>query len=72
MARKLYDLHLGHSPLTDRVYIGTLKKDNLWDEKHDVTNEFITCVLARFGGFVETFTREDGKKFEVTAREIKE
>jgi len=42
-------LHLGHSPLTGKIYLGKQKNTNEWSgEKRDVTNEFIQVMLHKF------------------------
>ena len=41
-------LHLGYSPLTEKIYLGK-QNGNYWvGEKRDVTNEFIQVMLHKF------------------------
>jgi hypothetical protein len=41
-------MHLGHSPLTGRIYLGR-QKDNHWvGQKRDVTNEFLQVMEQKF------------------------
>ena len=41
-------MHLGHSPLTDNIYLGKQKGNHWVGEKRDVTNEFIQVMLQKF------------------------
>lgn len=39
------EYHLGHSPLTNTIYAGTLiKAGTMWRDKSDVTEEALACV----------------------------
>ena len=72
MKVELEKLRLGGSPLSDRVYAGTLTPSGkVWREKTDVTNDFLTVAIARWSGKVETIEDEEGKKYEITVKEIK-
>jgi hypothetical protein len=43
---KLENIHLGFSPLTERVYMGTQMKDGkTWKDKIDVTQEFLAMLF---------------------------
>lgn len=51
---------IGHSPLTDKVYIGRQNAEKgMWvgNDKRDITNEFIAVSLSYFG---ENTIREIG------------
>ena len=70
----LEKLHLNMSELTNEVFVGTIepKNKNLWKNKKDVTNEFIACVIQKWKGHKQEFTsRTDGKKYEISVKEIK-
>lgn len=70
----LKNLHVGNSPLTNRIYVGTVLKDG-WSwgaNKQDVTG--VACaavsqhVLAKGQPVIVT---ENGKpKYEITVREL--
>ena len=41
-------LHLGYSPLTEKIYLGKQNK-NVWvGEKRDITNEFLQVMEQKF------------------------
>lgn len=41
-------MHLGFSPLTNRVYLGKQNKDQWVGDKRDVTSEFLQVMLQMF------------------------
>ena len=65
---------LGYSPLTERIYIGTVnkKKPNEWSgKKIDMTSNFIQVLLQKFEPGTESTITVDGKpKYTITVREI--
>lgn len=62
-------LRLGKSAITEDIYAGYLSKDGkTWVKKENVTDEFISAVIARWGGFRETLTASDGTRYEVSVR----
>ncbi|MHC2090046.1 DUF7446 family protein [Methylobacterium sp. CM6244] len=67
-------LRIGHSPLSGRIYIGSVGKDeNLWlSDKTDVTTEALLAVARHIGpGFVTTLAHNDGGPFiEIEVREV--
>jgi hypothetical protein len=66
----LKNIHLGHSPLTDMIYVGHLKKDKqTWRDKVDVTNDFLAAVISRWSGYKQII-HGNGKRYEITVREI--
>jgi hypothetical protein len=72
MKVELQNLTIGHSSLSDSVFVGTLNKaKNKWVNKKDVTGEFIGCVISRFNGFKETVECSDGKTYEIQVKEVK-
>lgn len=68
---KLEELRLMKSAITDNFYVGKPSKDGLtWSSKIDVTNDFLACVLARWAGYTENITCDNGKKYEIAVKEI--
>ena len=45
---KLEDIHIASSPLTDRMYIGTLSKRDpgAWSQKRDCTGVFLGALMG--------------------------
>ena len=41
-------MHLGHSPLTGRIYLGRQKGDHWVGDKRDVTSEFLQVMEHKF------------------------
>ncbi len=67
------NIRLGHSKLSDRIFAGYLSKDGKrWISKKDITSDFIGAVIDRFSGYRETITVSDGRKYEITVKEIKD
>lgn len=70
MKVELEKLKLGHSSLTDRIFIGTVvKSGDKWINKVDVTNDFIACVLARWENQKEVIESDKGK-WEISVKKI--
>jgi hypothetical protein len=56
---------IGHSPLTDKVYLGKQNKEKgMWvGEKEDITNDFIAVSFAYFReNTIRTITSSDDSK----------
>lgn len=70
MKIELENITLGHSPLTDSIFAG-VGNGRVWKHKKDVTNSFIDCVLSRWTGYKETIVASDGKKYEISVKELK-
>ena len=74
MKIELDDIRLAHSPLTDTIFAGVLdmrKSTNItWRCKTDVTNDFITAVIARWENQTQTISLEDNQ-WEITVKKIK-
>lgn len=69
----LNNIRLGHSKLSDNIFAGYLSKDGkTWEQKKDITSDFIGAVIDRFAGYRETLTVSDGRKYEITVKEIKD
>jgi len=72
MKVELEKLRLNISPLTDEVYVGTVKKNSPeWINKHAITNDFLSCVITRWNGYKESITVSDGKTYEISVKELK-
>lgn len=64
-------LHLGHSELTDEIFVGTLTPTKTkWRNKINVTNMFLDCVIKRWEGQTEEVTC-GSHSWEVTVKKIK-
>lgn len=71
---RLEDIRIGVSPLSDRIYIGTVsKKDpSLWLTKLDATSQFIGNLLTwTEPGTIRTVTSTDGSEYEIEVRRTK-
>jgi hypothetical protein len=59
-------LHLGYSPLTEKIYLGKQKGKEWIGEKRDVTSEFIQTMLQKFEPEKEnTITAGGVPKFKI-------
>ena len=70
---KLEDIKIGVSPLTDRVYVGTVSKKDpgLWLQKHEATSNFCQALFAWVEpGTVRTIDSSNGDRFEVEVRKV--
>lgn len=70
----LEQVRIGVSPLTDRIYIGTVSKKDptLWLSKVDATSQFIANLLTwTEPGTVRTVVGNDGSEFEITVKRTK-
>jgi hypothetical protein len=64
------NLTLGVSPITKTVFAGRLnKKGNMWIQKTDVTNQFLSCCIEYFKEGEENIISVDGKPFAKITRE---
>lgn len=67
----LANIRVAKGAISDRIYAGYLNKDKrTWRQKVDVTNDFLAAVIERWNGFAETITSSEGKRYEVSVREI--
>lgn len=56
------NLKLGVSPLTKNVYAGRLNKQGtIWQQKVDITGQFLSCVLHYFDHGTENTITADGE-----------
>ncbi len=68
---KVEDIRVGVSATTGRFHAGTLNcQSSRWLQYVDVTDDFVHAVIERYSGKVETVTRDDGRQFEITVREV--
>jgi hypothetical protein len=68
---ELDNLTLGHSKISDEVFIGIANKDgNRWLKKANVTNSFIGAVISRWEGKKEIISQGD-QKWEISCKKIK-
>lgn len=70
---KLDDLHIGVSPLTDRVYVGTVNKRSpgIWNSKADCTSRFIGALMDWTPpGTVRVVTDNRGGRYEIEVRKV--
>lgn len=71
---RLEDIKLGVSPLTDRVYLGTVSKKDpgLWLQKRDAVSDVCRVLLEWVTpGHKRTFFDNAGNEFELTLIQIK-
>lgn len=70
---KLEDIHIASSPLTERVYVGTLSKrePGVWAQKHDCTGQFLGALMGWCPpGTIRIITDNHGGKYEVEVRKV--
>ena len=66
----LENITLGHSPLTDEIFAGTVNKGGkTWRNKKNVTNEFIDCCIKRWEGQKEIIQAGENE-WEISVRKI--
>lgn len=71
MKHKLKDVRLVISPLTGHAIIGVpSKKEGLFKDKWDITNDFLHAVVSRWNGFKETLVAGD-KVYQIHVKELK-
>lgn len=70
MKLELDKITIGYSELTDSVFVGVAGKPGVWLHKKNITNEFITCAIAKWGGFREKLTSSDGKVYEISIKQL--
>lgn len=70
---KLEDIHIASSPLTDRMYIGTLSKRDpgAWSQKRDCTGVFLGALMGWCEpGTVRIVTDNHGNTYEIEVRKV--
>jgi hypothetical protein len=69
----LNDIILNISPVTQEVFVGVPTKDGLsWKEKKNVTGAFLGCCIGRFLNNPTEIKASNGKRYEISCREITE
>jgi hypothetical protein len=65
--------HIGYSPITGKVYIGT-HNGKVWrGDKNDITDDFIQVMIQKFPpGFSYTISIDGIDRYKFTVREIRE
>lgn len=67
----LQKLRLGHSPMSDSIFAGTLARGKrVWLNKVNLTDDFIGCVIDRFGGHETEVEDAEGNKYLITVKKI--
>lgn len=70
---KLDSIYIGASPLTDRIYLGTVSKrsPDTWASKVDCTSKFIAALMDWTPyGTVRTVTDNHGNTYEIEVRKL--
>jgi hypothetical protein len=70
---RLEDLHIGVSPLTDTIYMGTVSKRDrgAWASKVDCTSKFIGALMDWIPhGTVRTISDNQGNRYEIEVRKL--
>jgi hypothetical protein len=70
---KLDELHIGASPLTDRIYLGTVSKRDRgsWASKVDCTSKFIGALMDWAPpATVRMVTDNHGNRYEIEVRKL--
>ncbi len=70
---KLDDIHIGVSPLTDTIYIGTVSKRDrrAWFSKVDCTSMFIGALMDWVPpGTIRLVSNNRGDQYEIEVRAI--
>lgn len=68
----LKDIHIAASPLTDRIYIGTVDRSGKsWAQKHDATSTFIAALMDWTPpGTVRMVADSKGGQYEIEVRKL--
>ncbi len=70
---ELDNLHIGVSPLTDRIYIGTVSKRSpgTWNSKVDCTGLFIGALMDWTPpGTIRSVVDNHGNQYEIEVRRV--
>lgn len=69
----LENLHIGVSPLTDTIYMGTVSKRDrgLWASKVDCTSKFIGALMDWAPpGTIRVVNDTNGNRYEIDVRKV--
>ena len=67
------NIHIGVSPLTDRIYLGTVSKrdSSTWASKVDCTSTFIGALMDWSPpGTIRMVTDSRGNQYEIEIRKV--
>lgn len=70
---KLQDLHLSSSPLTDRIYLGTVSKRDpgAWSSKIDCTATFLSALMHWAPpGTIRVIADNNGNEFHLQITKV--
>ena len=70
---RLEDFHIGVSPLTNKIYLGTVSKRDrgVWQNKVDCTGKFIGALMEWAPpGLVRMVNDNQGNRYEIEIRKI--
>lgn len=70
---KLDNIHIACSPLTDRLYLGTVSKrdSSTWSNKVDCTSTFIGALMTWAPpGTIRLVTDNHGNEYEIEVRKL--
>lgn len=73
MSKRLEAITIGASPLTDRMYLGTVsaKDPGLWTSKVDCTSKFLGALMDWTPpGTIRVITDNHGNSFEIEVRKV--
>jgi hypothetical protein len=69
MKIELEKIRLGHSPLSGRIFAGSIIKEGVWRNKIDVTNDFLQCVINKWEGHEEVI-EANGEKWKISIKKL--
>jgi hypothetical protein len=70
---KLEDIRIAASPLTDRIYLGTMWKRSpgVWNSKVDCTSQFIGALMDWTPhGTIRMIVDNHGNRYEIEVRKL--
>ena len=70
---KLEEIKIGASPLTDRIYLGTVSKRSpgVWSSKVDCTSQFIGALMDWTPhGTIRVVNDNHGNTYEIEVRKV--
>lgn len=71
MKIELEKIRLGVTGISQEIVAGIPESDNKSMKHHtNVTSDFIKCIIDWCGGFKRTIKGSDGRKWEITVKEI--
>jgi len=70
---KLDDISIAPSPLTERIYIGTISKrdHSVWNQKRDFTSNFLRALMEWTPpGSIRPFQDNAGNMYELQIKKV--